>query len=395
VIGASEAAPTCAVFAATWPARIRALVLYGGIAKARPTREELTEWGVRLDVTVEELERRWALIDEAVEHWGEGRAADLFMPSALGELQRRFWAIFERASTSPAMAKALYSAIREIDITAVLPTITVPTLILHRIDDFVPVANSRYMARLIPDARLVELPGRDHVYWVGNFDPIVEEIQEFLTGTRHMGEIDRVLATVLFTDIVGSTDRAAELGDRGWSDLLEAHHAAVRKELHQFRGHEIDVAGDGFLATFDGPARAIRCAKRIVEAVHSLGLEIRAGIHTGECERLGDRIGGLAVHIGARVAAKAAPGEVLVSSTVKDLLVGSEVDFTDRGRHELKGVPGEWQLFAVGPEIARRDPETLASAREDHMKLIDRAVVGLAKRAPRAMRFAARVSQRS
>jgi len=203
------------------------------------------------------------------------------------------------------------------------------------------------MAEQIPGARLVELQGADHVPFLSDADAIVDEIEEFVTGTRHSPEADRVLATVLFTDIVGATERAAKLGDRRWHDLLDSHNALVRRELARFRGREIDTAGDGFFATFDGPARAVRCACAISDAVHALGIEIRAGLHTGECEVMGDKVGGIAVHIGARIAAHAAPGEILVSNTVKDLVAGSGLSFRDRGAQSLKGVPGDWRLFAV------------------------------------------------
>jgi class 3 adenylate cyclase len=243
----------------------------------------------------------------------------------------------------------------EMDVRHVLPAIRVPTLVLHSAGDrTLPVAGSRVLAERIPGARFVELPGIDHVPWGDDADAIVDEIEEFLTGVRHGPEPDRVLATVLFTDIVGSTERAAALGDRRWRDLLEGHHEVVRRELGRFRGREIDTTGDGFLATFDGPARGIRCARSVSEAVRPLGIEVRAGLHTGEIEILGDKVSGLAVHIGARVAAAAGPGEVLVSSTVRDLVAGSGLRFHDRGVQSLKGVPGEWQLFAVEPEGARR-----------------------------------------
>jgi class 3 adenylate cyclase len=205
------------------------------------------------------------------------------------------------------------------------------------------------MAERIPGAKLVELPGRDHLPWGEDADQILDEIEEFLTGVRHGPEPDRVLATVLFTDIVGSTEKAAALGDRRWRDLLEGHHRVVRLELGRYRGREVDTAGDGFLATFDGPARAVRCASAVTEGVRALGLDVRAGLHTGEIELHGDKVSGLAVHIGARVAAAAGPGEVLVSSTVKDLVAGSGLRFQDRGSQALKGVPGEWHLFALEP----------------------------------------------
>jgi class 3 adenylate cyclase len=228
--------------------------------------------------------------------------------------------------------------------------IQAPTLVLHRAGDrIVPVDQGRYLGQAIPNARFVELAGDDHIPFVGDADAIVDEVQEFLTGARPIPDTDRVLATVLFTDIVGSTERAAALGDRSWRELLQQHHALVRSELERFRGVEIDTAGDGFMASFDGPARAIRCACAIQDAVSQLRLEIRAGIHTGECERIGDKLSGIAVHIAARVAGTAGPGQVLVSQTVRDLVAGSGIDFESRDEHELKGVSETWQLFAVRP----------------------------------------------
>jgi class 3 adenylate cyclase len=235
----------------------------------------------------------------------------------------------------------------EIDVRHVVPAINVPTLVLHAVGDRVcHVENARFLARTIPGARYVELPGEDHVPW---FEPdaTLAEIREFLTGRREARSPDRVLATVLFTDLVRSTERAAELGDRRWRDLLEQHHATIRRELDRYDGRELDTAGDGFFATFDGPARGIRCAGAIVDAVRPLGLEVRAGLHTGEVEVVDGKVAGIAVNIGARVAAQAAPGEVLVSGTVRDLVAGSGLEFEDRGTSELKGIPGEWRLFAV------------------------------------------------
>jgi class 3 adenylate cyclase len=229
----------------------------------------------------------------------------------------------------------------------VVPAINTPTLIVHRVDDKVcHVENARWLARSIDGSKYVELPGDTHIPWIDG-DDIMEEVREFLTGVREPAEPERVLATVLFTDIVGSTERARELGDRRWRDLIERHHELVRRDLARYRGREIDTAGDGFLATFDGPARAIRSAKAIVESVRTLGLEIRAGLHTGEVELAGDAVRGIAVHTGARVASAAAPSEVLVSQTVKDLVAGAGIEFEDRGTRELKGVPGEWRLYAV------------------------------------------------
>ena len=237
---------------------------------------------------------------------------------------------------------------REIDVRTVLPAVRVPTLIVHRTGDRnIRVEHARYMAERIPGARLIELPGDDHVPWVGDGDALVDEVEEFLTGVRHGPEPDRVLATLLFTDIVGATQKAAALGDRRWRDLLAEHNARVRRELARFRGREIDAAGDGFLATFDGPARAIGCAAAVVAAVKPLDLAVRTGVHTGECEVLGPKLSGIAVHVAARVAALASADEVLVSSTVRDLVAGSGLRFSERGVHVLRGVPGDWRLFAL------------------------------------------------
>lgn len=251
-------------------------------------------------------------------------------------------------SVSPSGAATMIRMVREIDARHVLPAITIPTLILHSVNDaLVPISHARYVAERISGAKLVELDSPDHLPYLTDADRIVDEIAEFLTGARPIAELDRVLATILFTDIVGSTEKAAALGDRRWRDLLESHHAAMRRSLARFRGREIDTAGDGFLASFDGPARAVQCASAAAAEVRPLGIEVRAGLHTGECEVMGQKLGGIAVHIGARIASLAAPGEVLVSSTVKDLVAGSGLRFADRGFQALKGVPGEWRLYAL------------------------------------------------
>jgi class 3 adenylate cyclase len=249
---------------------------------------------------------------------------------------------------SPEGLLALVNMFLEIDVRHVMPTLRVPTLVLHRRGDrAVNRRAGRFMAEQIPGARYVELPGQDHFPWIGDTDAVIEEIREFLTGVRVAHEPDRVLATVMFTDVVGSTERAVSLGDRRWRDLLDGHDAAVRHQLATFRGHEVKTIGDGFLATFDGPARAIRCACAIRNAASDLHLDVRVGLHTGEIEIRGDDIGGIAVHIGQRVSALAEPSEIVVSSTVKDLVAGSGIEFEGRGEHELKGVPGSWRVFAV------------------------------------------------
>jgi class 3 adenylate cyclase len=274
---------------------------------------------------------------------------EIWSPSMSGDEAYKQWrATYLRLAASPGAAISVMRMNMEIDARHVLPAIGVPTLVLHRTGDrLTPVDQARHMAKHIRGAKLAELPGEDHTPWVGNTDALLDEIEEFLTGIRHGPEPDRILATVLFTDIVGSTKRAVELGDRDWRELLEQHHAIVRKQLARFRGREVNTAGDGFLATFDGPGRAIRCAVSICREVRSLGIDVRAGLHSGECQVEGSKVEGIAVHIGSRVAGTAKPGEVLVSSTVKDLVVGSGIAFEDRGMHALKGVPGEWHLFAV------------------------------------------------
>ncbi len=335
VFGISEGGPMSILFAATYPERTSALVVYGSFP-------EFSYW----IPTPEALEQLLTKIEQG---WGTCVTLPMFAPSFVEDAQfRHWWARFERSGASPGAVKALMRMNSEINISHVLPAIRVPTLILHRAEDTaVAVEGSRFMAERIPGAKYVELSGRDHVPMLGDADAILDEIEEFLTGTRLGAETDRALLTVLFTDIVGSTERAAELGDRRWRDLLDSHRAVMRHELARYRGREVATTGDGFLATFDGPARAIRCAIGAREAVRQLGLEIRAGLHTGECELLGEDVGGIAVHIGARVAASAMPGEVLVSSTVKDLVAGSGLQFEDRGTHTLKGIPDEWRLFAV------------------------------------------------
>ncbi len=340
LLGISEGGPMSALFAATYPERTAALVMYGSYA--RWIREPDYPWAL----TREQHERALAVF---AQEWGRPIGLHRFFPSVADDPRfAAWWAKYLRLGASPGAALALYRMNIEIDIRHLLPVIRVPTLVLHRTGDrLIDIGASRYLAEHIPGARYTELPGQDHGPWVGDIDTLVDEIEEFLTGVRHGPEPDRVLATVMFTDIVGSTERAATLGDRAWRALLDTHNEIVRRELERHRGREVKTVGDGFLATFDGPARAIRCACGIRDGVHPLGIEIRAGLHTGECELMGDDVGGIAVHIGARVAASAAPGEVLVSSTVKDLVAGSGLRFADRGVHVLKGVPGEWRLFSL------------------------------------------------
>jgi pimeloyl-ACP methyl ester carboxylesterase/class 3 adenylate cyclase len=328
------------LFAATYPERTAGLVLINSFP--------------RLSQTFDYESGRAQAVEDELLHvmrtgWGRGVLLDLVAPSKVGdESFRQWWARYQRLGSSPSTIMRMRRMLGEFDIRDVLPSIRVPTLVLHRAGNaFVRVENGRYLAKHIPGARYVEVPGSDYFPFLGNSDVFLDEIERFVNGLMSTPEADRLLATVLFTDIVGSTKRASELGDRPWADLLGRHHAAVRRELERFRGQEIDTAGDGFFATFDGPARAVRCALAVREAVQPLGLEIRAGVHTGEIELSDGAMRGLAVHIGQRVLAQAEPGEVLVSSTVRDLSAGSGLAFSDRGVHVLKGVPEEWRLFGV------------------------------------------------
>jgi class 3 adenylate cyclase len=341
VFGFSEGGNLSTLFAATYPERTSALVMFGTFSKR--IRSPDYPWAP----TVEEREQQYA---EVARDWGGCMNLDRYVPSRLDDeaFTRRLSAYF-RSAASPGAAVALLRMNTEIDTRNVLPAIHVPTLVMHRTGDrSVHVDEGRWMAGQIPGARFAELPGEDHMPWVGDQDSVLDEIQEFLTGVRPDREPDRVLATVLVTDIVGSTRHAATPGDRAWCDLLERHHAVVRRELAAFRGREVDTAGDGFLATFDGPARAVSCACRIRDAMKALGLEIRAGLHTGEIELADGKVRGIAVHTGARIASAAQAGEILVSSTVKDLVSGSGIRFEDRGEHTLKDMPRNWQLYAAG-----------------------------------------------
>src|SRR5436190_3993768 len=340
VFGASEGGNLSILFAAAHPERVHALVLQAVYAKRLWSADY--PWAPTLEqreLDTQLIEREWA---------GEMDVSRL-APSAAEDpaLMRRITTFFRR-SASPGAAAAVNRMNAQIDTRSVLPTIRVPTLVIQRAGDReVNVEEERWIAGQIPDAKYVELAGDDHLPWVGDSDLLLDEVEEFLTGIRRGPDPDRVLATVLFTDIVGSTERAAALGDRRWRDLLAAHHVAVRHQLERWQGQEIDTAGDGFMAAFDGPARAIGCACAIRDEARTLGLEIRAGLHTGECERVGEKLAGLAVHTGARVAALVRPSEVHASRTVKDLVAGSGIEFEGRGVHTLKGVPGDWEVFSV------------------------------------------------
>jgi class 3 adenylate cyclase len=340
LFGVSEGAPMCALFAATHPERTRALVMYGSYARGIATEDY-----------------PWAPIREQVElgsevieqEWGSGVFLEVYAPSRADDPEFvRWWAQYQRLSASPGMAQAVARLAAEVDIREVLPAISVPTLVLHRSGDMLwPVEGAQFVSEQIKGSRFVVLDGIDHFPFVGDTDALLSEVETFLTGSRADLLPERQLLTVLFTDIVDSTRRGAELGDRRWRELLEGHDEVVRNQLDRFRGQEVKTTGDGFLATFDGPARGIHCAQAISAGVRPLEIEVRAGLHTGECEIRGDDIGGIAVNIGARISGLAGPNEVLVSSTVRDLVVGSDIDFAPRGSHALKGVPGEWSLFAV------------------------------------------------
>lgn len=340
VVCASGGACLGLPFAATYPERVRALVIIDGSA-CIPRAEGYPE-GVRPDIL--DWARGWIR-----EIWGTGTSMEILCPSlSTNDAFLRWRARYERLSASPGAAKKMFDFLTGVDVREVLPAISAPTLVLHRAgDQWVRAVQGRYVAEHVAGARYVELPGADHL-WLGNdADRIGDEVEEFLTGRPPVAEPDRVLATLLFTDIVGSTQTATALGDRGWHELLDRHHAVVRQQLARFSGSEIATAGDGFLARFDGPARAIRCACAVRDAVRSLGLDIRAGIHTGEVELRDGDVAGIGVHIGARIGARAEAGQVLVSRTVVDLVAGSGIEFEDNGEHDLKGVPGTWRLFSV------------------------------------------------
>jgi class 3 adenylate cyclase len=348
LVGLGDGGPICALFAATYPERTTALVLIN--STPRYVRSPELPWlpaRAELERNIDETVRSWADREAAADRFARGS------PSATEE-ERRGFARVMRLSVSPGSAAAYLRMNLDVDICDVLPLIRVRTLVMHRTElEFVDIRSGRYLAEHIPGARLVELPGRDFAPQLGDAERLFAELESFLKevveGEPWEAEPDRILATVLFTDIVGSTARAAELGDRAWRQLLQQHHEAVRSELGRFRGKEMDTAGDGFFATFDGPARAIRCAFAIREGIRALDLDVRVGLHSGECELVDGKAGGIAVHIGARVASFAGPGEILVSSTVKDLVAGSGIEFSDRGEHQLKGISEAWRLFAVVP----------------------------------------------
>ena len=339
-----EGGPIALQFAASFPERVSGLALYASLAKF--TQDADYPWGwspaaIQLYLSASE------------ESWGSGEGAEELAPSLAGDPAYRAWfARLVRQSASPGMAAALLRMNTTIDVRQLLPGIRVPTLVIRRAGDrLVERGHSTYLAEQIPDSRTVDLPGDDHWPWAGGADAVLAEVQELMTGSRGIAEPERVLTTLLFTDIVGSTDHATRLGDRRWKELLEDQRTLVRRELARFRGREVGTTGDGFLATFDGPTMAIRCAAAAVAAIRALGIELRAGVHTGECEVIGDDLGGIQVHIGARISGEAGPGEILVSNTVKELVDGSSIRFENRGAHALKGVPGERQLYAAEVDV--------------------------------------------
>lgn len=340
LFGYSEGGPMSILFAATFPDRVSALVLAATFAKFVQTPEYSCGNPLSFVETIERVvEERWGTGD-MIDYWAPGLSGDERAVAAAAR--------WERMSGSPSSVLAVLRFVREIDVRTVLSSVQVPALIIQRSGDrIIPQAQGRYMADHIPNARCVEQDGDEHVLWLGDIDGLLGEVEEFLTGARTASDVDRVLSTVLFTDIVGSTDKATDLGDGRWRQRLDQYDALVQRQLERFRGRQVNTTGDGTLAAFDGPARAVRCASAIQEAVQGLDLQIRAGVHTGEVELRGDDMTGIAVHLAARVQALASPMEVLVSSTVKDLVVGSGIEFEDRGDHELKGVPGTWRLFAV------------------------------------------------
>lgn len=340
LLGVSEGGPMSLLFAATYPDRTSALVVYGSYA--RRGRSADYPWG-RSSAEQAEFMR------EIDEEWGGPVALAQRAPSRMND--RSFvdwWSMYLRQSASPSAVRVLTEMNYQVDVRGILSSIHVPTLVLHRAGDrIMKTAEACFIADQVPGAKLVVLDGGDHLPWVGDQDAIVDEIEEFLTGVRPGADADRVLATILFIDLVRSTDRAAELGDRHWRQLLDSFHARAAEGLTRFRGRLVSTTGDGFLATFDGPARGVRCAQAVLASTEEIGLQARAGVHTGEVELSGSDIRGIAVHLAARVMASAAPGEVRVSSTVRDLVAGSGIEFEDLGQHRLKGIPDTWRLFAA------------------------------------------------
>lgn len=341
VVGVGDSGPLAMLFAATWPNRVSSLVLVN--TGARLVQAPDYPWGLS-DADVQNF------LTRTRETWGRtGGIVDVFSPTAAtDDRYQQWWARYQRMSASPGRSTALARLTFEVDARRVLSTIHVPTLVIHRRDfRFFPVELGRYLGENIPGAKFVEVPGADGFLYLGDTDAILSEIEQFVTGARRVADIDRVLATVLLTDMVGSTDTAARLGDHRWRAVLDTHDEIVRGQLELYRGRLHRATGDGLLATFDGPARGVRCAQAMRDLLHQAGIDIRSGLHAGEVELRGTEIGGIAVHIAARISAEAGAGQIFCSSTIRDLVTGSDLEFIDRGRRQLKGVPQEWQLFEV------------------------------------------------
>ncbi len=389
VVGFSEGASTAMLLAARYPARVSALVVYGGIILG--SADAGRPWGVR-DETYQQLVG-------AIDSWGEGRSISVFAPSVVtagsfvGGLHQRVWGAFERGCASPAMARATVDAWRGIDLTELVPTIRVPTVALHRRGDAFPVEAARYVAQQLPGARLVELDGVDHLPWIGDVEAVVGELEQVVTGERRAIDPSLALTTLLFTDIVSSTERFAAMGDVSWRALLERHGQTVRDLVTRAGGRIVTDTGDGFLIEFDGVVAAIDCAHVLVTAVGELGLRIRAGIHCGECQRSGEQLIGITVHIAARVCALAGADEVLVTTAVVNLARSAGVAFSARGMERLKGVPGRWQLFAAGPRSADLREASRTPGRGWHT-LRDRAFLALAETLPQSIRLGGRLTRR-
>jgi class 3 adenylate cyclase/pimeloyl-ACP methyl ester carboxylesterase len=396
VIGYSEASSPAILLAATHPERVEGLIAMSGMARLTPTEDYLRGTEHRFD-------RMWAMIRHCTDHWGDGSMLQTLSPYARENLvYRRLAPNVERACASPGMARVMIKAMWDYDVTGAVDAVDVPTLVIHRTGDVVPVEGSRWIADHIAGAKILELPGAEHMCYF-NGDDILAGIEDFIGGSAPRGAISRKLVTVLYTDIVESTARAVEMGDETWSTLLATHHAAVRDQVERHDGTLIKTMGDGVLATFDRPTLAVRCALAISRHAGDEGVQVRAGVHAGECEVTVDDISGVAAHIGARIMALAGPGEVLVSATVRDLVFGSGVEFEPRGEHELKGLPGRWSVHHVvadrredqrpasqaTPEQAALTPSPMAT-----MKAADRAIVGVANRAPRLSRLTLRMLSR-
>jgi class 3 adenylate cyclase/pimeloyl-ACP methyl ester carboxylesterase len=396
VIGYSEASSPAILLAATHPERVEALIAMSGMARLTPTEDYIPGTEHRFD-------QMWSMLRHCTDHWGDGTMLHTLSPYARENLvYRRLAPNLERACASPGMARAMLKAMWDYDVTGAVDAIDVPTLVIHRTGDVVPVEGSRWIADHIAGAKMLELPGAEHMCYF-NGDDILTGIEDFIGGSAPRGPISRKLVTVLYTDIVESTAHAVEMGDETWSTLLGTHHAAVRDQVERHDGTLIKTMGDGVLATFDRPTLAVRCALAISRHAGDEGVQVRAGVHAGECEVTDDDISGVAAHIGSRIMALAGPGEVLVSATVRDLVFGSGVDFDPRGEHELKGVPGRWSVHAVVAD--RRDDQRPASHATPQqaaltpspvatMKPADRALVQVANRAPRLSRFTLRTLSR-